>query len=186
MAELDDTQLMMAVRLGDAAAFKDLVDRNRRRAYFTALRFVGNRDEAYDLSQEAFIRIYRARERYDGSSPFHAWFHAIIRNLARNHIRKRSVRLRYAAENPPSREAFPSAPGSPERALAESEAKHAVWEAIERLSADHREIIILRHFEDRSYEEIAEILGIAAGSVMSRLYYARRRLRDLLGEEHEG
>jgi RNA polymerase sigma-70 factor (ECF subfamily) len=186
MAGLDDTQLMMAVKLGDAAAFKDLVERNRRRAYFAALRLVGNRDDAYDLSQEAFIRVYRARQRYDANSPFHAWFHAIIRNLARNHIRKRSVRRQYAVETRHSYASCTVALDSPEGAMVLGEAKEAIWAAIGRLSADHREIIVLRHFEDKTYEEIAGILGIAVGSVMSRLYYARKRLRDLLGGEHEG
>jgi RNA polymerase sigma-70 factor (ECF subfamily) len=74
---------------------------------------------------------------------------------------------------------------SPEVLVEADETRKAVWSAIEKLSYEHREIITLRHFEDMSYEEIAGLLGIPVGSVMSRLYYARKRLRDLLGEANE-
>jgi len=183
---LDDTQLMIEVQQGSTLAFKTLVDRHKKKAYYTALKLVGDPDDAYDLSQEAFIRVYNARRRYDGTHPFYAWFYTIIRNLARNYLRKRNVRYEYAVQTKQSRKGNLEASDSPECIVEADEAKKAIWAAIDKLSYDHREIIILRHFEDMSYEEIAEILGIAVGSVMSRLYYARKKLRDLLGETYEG
>jgi RNA polymerase sigma-70 factor (ECF subfamily) len=182
---LDDARLMVSVQQGDPMAFRLLVERYKKKAYYTALKLVGDPDDAYDLSQEAFIRVYNARRRYDGNSPFYAWFYAILRNLARNHLRKRSVRSEYAARTRRTRDQSLEVSDSPECIAEADEAKKAVWAAIEKLSYEHREIIILRHFEDMSYEEIAKLLGIAAGSVMSRLYYARKRLRELLGEEYE-
>jgi RNA polymerase sigma-70 factor (ECF subfamily) len=182
---LDDAQLMVAVQQGNPMAFRVLVERYKKRAYYTALKLVGDPDDAYDLSQEAFIRVYNARRRYDGTHSFYAWFYTIIRNLARNYLRKRSVRLWYAARTKRIHKRSHEVCDSPECILEADETKKAVWTAIGKLSFDHREIILLRHFEDMSYEEIAKLLGIAVGSVMSRLYYARSRLRDLLGEEYE-
>jgi len=184
-AGLDDTQLMIEVQQGDTLAFKALVDRHKKKAYYTALKLVGDPDDAYDLSQEAFIRVYNARRRYDGTYPFYAWFYTIIRNLARNYLRKRNVRFEYAVQTKQIRKGTIEVSESPEFIVEADESKKAIWAAIDKLSYDHREIIILRHFEDMSYEEIAEILGIAVGSVMSRLYYARKKLRDLLGEKYE-
>jgi RNA polymerase sigma-70 factor (ECF subfamily) len=182
---LNDARLMVAVQQGNPMAFNILVERYKKKAYFTALKLVGDPDDAYDLSQEAFIRVYNARRRYDGTRPFYAWFYTIIRNLARNHLRKRSVRLEYAAKARRIHKRSHEVSNSPECILEADETKKAVWAAIGKLSFEHREIIILRHFEDMSYEEIAKLLGIAVGSVMSRLYYARSRLRNLLGEEYE-
>jgi RNA polymerase sigma-70 factor (ECF subfamily) len=181
---LDDAQLMVAVQQGNPMAFRVLVERYKKKAYYMALKLVGDPDDAYDLSQDAFIRVYNARLRYDGTHPFYAWFYAILRNLARNHLKKRSVRLEYAARISRIYKKRPKVSASPECIVEADEAKKAVWGAIERLSYEHREIIVLRHFEDMSYQEIAEFLGIAVGSVMSRLYYARKKLQDLLGEEY--
>jgi RNA polymerase sigma-70 factor (ECF subfamily) len=182
---LDDSQLMVAVQQGNPMAFRVLVERYKKKAYYTALKLVGDPDDAYDISQEAFIRVYNARRRYDVTHPFYAWFYAILRNLARNHLRKRSIRLEYAVRTRRIRKQSLEVSDSPECIAEADEAKKAVWAAIGKLSYEHREIIMLRHFEDMSYEEIAKLLGIAVGSVMSRLYYARKRLRDLLGEEYE-
>ena len=181
---LDDAQLMDSVQQGNPMAFRVLVERYKKKAYFTALKLVGDPDDAYDLSQEAFIRVYNARRRYDKSHPFYAWFYTILRNLARNHLRKRSVRLEHAARIRRIRKRNMEVSGSPECIVEANETKKVIWAALEKLSYKHREIIILRHFEDMSYDEIAKLLGIAVGSVMSRLYYARKKLRDLLGEEY--
>jgi RNA polymerase sigma-70 factor (ECF subfamily) len=182
---LDDTQLMIEVQQGNTLAFKTLVDRHKKKAYYTALKLVGDPDDAYDLSQEAFIRVYNARRRYDKTHAFYAWFYTIIRNLARNYLRKRNVRVEYAVQTKQSSKGNLEVSESPEFLVEADEDKKAIWAAIDKLPYDHREIIILRHFEDMSYEEIAGILGIAVGSVMSRLYYARKKLRDLLGETYE-
>ena len=182
---MDDAQLMVSVQQGNPMAFKTLVERYKKKAYYTALRLVGNPDDAYDISQEAFVRVYNARRRYDRAQPFYAWFYTILSNLSRNHLRKRTIRLNYAVRTMRLRRRDPELYNSPEYILEADETKKAVWAAIGKLSFEHREIIILRHFEDLSYEEIAQLLGIAVGSVMSRLYYARKKLKDLLGGVYE-
>jgi RNA polymerase sigma-70 factor (ECF subfamily) len=185
LAGLDDAQVMVDVQHGDPAAFRILVERYKKRAYCLALKLVGDPDDAYDLSQEAFIRVYNARRRYDRRRPFYSWFYAILSNLAKNHVKKRAVRSQYAAEVRGAGEAQLDERESPEFIIEAGETRKAVWAAIEKLPYEHREIIVLRHFEDMSYEEIADLLGIPAGSVMSRLYYARKRLRELLGDAYE-
>lgn len=183
---MDDAQLMTAVQRGDPAAFRILVEKYKRRAYFLAVKLVGDSADASDLSQEAFIRVYNARRRYDRDRPFFSWFYAILSNLAKNHLRKRSVRSEYAAQMRSAADQALDERGAPDCIVEADETRRALWAAIEKLSFDHREIIILRHFEDMPYEDIAKLLGIPVGSVMSRLYYARKKLRELLGEAYEG
>jgi len=185
LSSLDDSELMIAVQKGKAMAFKVLVDRYKKKAYHIALGLVGDSDDAYDLSQEAFIRIYNARKRFDGSRSFFSWFYAILSNLAKNHIKKRSVRNEYANQVRKEYDPCADSASSPDILVESDEARRAVWTAIEKLSYDHREIIILRHFEDLPYDEIARLLGVPVGSVMSRLYYARRKLREILGDEYD-
>ena len=180
-----DSELMIAAQDGNAMAFKVLVERYKKKAYYVALGLVGYSDEAYDLSQEAFIRIYQAKRRYDRKRPFFSWFYAILSNLAKNHLKKRSVRAEYARQVKDEHDPRLNCSAAPDIIIESDETKEAVWAAIEKLSYDHREIIILRHFEDMSYEDIAGLLGIPAGSVMSRLYYARKKLREILGDEYE-
>jgi len=183
---LDDAQVMVDVQQGNPAAFRILVERYKKRAYYLALKLVGDPDDAYDLSQEAFIRVYNARRRYDRSRPFYAWFYAILSNLAKNQVKKRAVRSEYAAQVRGAGGTQLDERESPHFIIEADETRKAVWAAIEKLSYEHREIIVLRHFEDMSYDGIANLLGIPLGSVMSRLYYARKRLRELLGDTHEG
>ncbi len=183
---VDDAQLMTAVQRGDPAAFRILVEKYKRKAYFLALKLVGDSADAYDLSQEAFIRVYNARRRYDRDRPFFSWFYAILSNLAKNHLRKRSVRSEYAAQVRRAGDEALDESVAPDSIVEADETRKALWAAIEKLSFDHREIIILRHFEDMPYEDIAKLLGIPVGSVMSRLYYARKKLRELLGDAYEG
>lgn len=182
---MDDAQVMVDVQHGDPAAFRILVERYKKRAYYLALKLVGDPDDAYDLSQEAFIRVYNARRRYDQRRPFYSWFYAILSNLAKNHVKKRAVRSQYAAEVRGAGEAQLDERELPDFIVEADETRKAVWAAIEKLPYEQREIIVLRHFEDMSYEEIANLLGIPVGSVMSRLYYARKRLRELLGDAYE-
>lgn len=184
-AVADDSELMIAVKKGNQKAFRVLVERYKKKAYFIALGLVGDSDDAYDLSQEAFIRIYNARKRFDSGKPFFSWFYTILSNLSKNQIKKKSVRTDYARQAKEEYDPKMDNCTAPDALVEADESKAAVWAAIEKLSYDHREVIVLRHFEDMSYEEIAGLLGIPVGSVMSRLYYARKKLRDLLGDDYE-
>jgi RNA polymerase sigma-70 factor (ECF subfamily) len=159
---------------GDRAAFEPLVQRYMRRAATFALGWAGNHEDALDLSQEAFARAFRSIRRFDPERPFYPWFHRILRNLCINHIgRARHSREMQMEEGMTVCAGDPSPAERAERA----ELNRQVRAAIERLQPQDREIIILREFQDQSYAEIAEILQIPKGTVMSRLHNARRRLR---------
>lgn len=184
VAERTDEELLESIKAGDIHAFESLVKRYKKKAYYLALKLVGDPAEAKDISQEAFIRVYRARRRFDPNRSFFSWFFTILSNLAKNQLKKRKVRQEYSQNVQEEHKSTASSgrDSSPEYLMEADETREAVWHAIEKLSFEHREIIVLRHFEDLSYEEIAKALGIPVGSVMSRLYYARKKLKELLGD----
>ena len=179
-----DRPLVLRVRSGDRDAFGELVLKYMRRAYFTALGIVGSHDDAMDLSQDAFARAFRARRSLDPDRPFYPWFYQILRRLCFNHIRNqktRRARLEEAAGWLADRAGAQAAEAdlaSPRiRAhLARLEA------AIATLRPHEREVIVMREFEGLRYREIADLLGIPIGTVMSRLYAARKALAATLRE----
>jgi RNA polymerase sigma-70 factor (ECF subfamily) len=178
---------MRRCRRGSPEAFEVFVNRYMKNAYFIALGLVGNSEDAMDLSQEAFIRAYRNIKHLKPDRMFFPWFYQILKNLCISHLRKRRYRQAGSldAENCPE----PSATTdyfSPEVVAGRNELKDKVWQAIGKLDDKHREVIILRHFQNMSYEQIAEALFCNKGTVTSRLYYARKRLEELLSTEKGG
>lgn len=150
-----------------------------RRAYYSALGLVGNHDDALDLSQEAFIRAFRALPRFDVEQPFFTWYYRILRNLCLNHLRDRSK----FAEKTETALAQTADTGADPSVLAErNDLMERLWRAISFLKSEHREILVLKDIEGCSYQEIAARLGIPKGTVMSRLFSARRSLREHLGK----
>jgi RNA polymerase sigma-70 factor (ECF subfamily) len=178
-----DTALIESMKSGDKKAFRLLVERHKRMAYQTALGLVGNRDDAYDISQEAFLRAYRSASTYKPEQPFLPWFYTIIANLARTWLKRRTV-AKSRTVDIDDVHYLVSAEDSPESDLIKREEIERLRESIVKLSFDDREIITLYHFRNMSYDEIAELLNIPRGTVMSRLYYARKRLGGLMGAQH--
>lgn len=177
--ESSDDELVRRAQRGDRKAFGKLVERYMRRAYYSALGLVGSAEDAMDLSQEAFVRAFRARQTIDPERPFFAWLYQIIRRLCFNHTRDRRTRRRGidAAQNWLVDQAQSRNSGThPEQALAADEARRRVRDALELLSEKDREVLVLKEFEGLRYREIADVLQIPIGTVMSRLYSARRRL----------
>ena len=178
----DEPGLMGRARAGDREAFGLLVERYRRRAYSQALALVGSREDALDLSQEAFARGFRARHTLDPNRPFYAWLYQILRRLCFNFLRDARTRSRILAQEGRAwlvdrAQARTEDPGA---ALARAETGRRVAAAVEALPTHEREVLVLKEFEELKYREIAELVGIPVGTVMSRLYSARRRLADLL------
>jgi RNA polymerase sigma-70 factor (ECF subfamily) len=151
------------------------------RAYVAAFRWLGNREESRDACQEAAARVLRSAGGYDPAQPFYPWFYRILKNhcLDRLKGRRRNTEalseLRHTAEG----RVGPNVEGG---AMARERAQ-ALGAALERLPEDLREVIELRHFQDLSYEELARVLECPTGTVMSRLYRARKALRELLREQ---
>ena len=178
--EQDDNALVAQALKGRLSSFKELVSRYRNQAFFFARAMVGNPDDAYDLSQEAFIRVHRHLGKFDPEYSFKTWFFHILSNLCKNHLRHRKVKNRYTTPLEAVEGTAVSKTDRPDIAYQRNETQQRVWEAIEELPEKFKEIIILNHFEEMSYEQISRVLDIPHGSVMSRLYYARRKLREIL------
>ena len=157
--------------------FGTLVKQNMNRAYFTALGFVGSHDAALDLSQEAFIKAYKNFTKFDRKKKFFTWYYSILKNLCMNYIRDKKKRkenhfIEIENENL-------NADNVSEK-IESAEILSLMEKAIEELTFEEREVIILREFEGHSYKEISELLNIPIGSVMSRLFYARKKLAEKL------
>jgi len=182
--DLDDQELIERARKGSRWAFGQLVERYMRRAYFVALGFVGSPEDARDLSQEAFVRAYRNIKRFEKGRKFFTWYYQILRNLCFNHLKRRKRRDFLFSEIPEGEVLDFAAAGetSPERHLEEKELHEKLWQAIHSLSPLDREVIILKEFQNLSYKEMAEVLQCPLGTVMSRLYNARRHLAEKMKE----
>lgn len=182
------TELMLAAQGGDRGAFDRLVERHRGRAFRVASALVGSHDDAMELTQEAFLKVYRSRASFRAGEPFLPWFHRILRNTCfsflrgKGRLKARSVSAHAdGADDDEADYEIADASHAPGDGLLADERKTAFWSAFETLSARDREILALRHFQEQSYREIAHALSIPEGTVMSRLFHARRRLRESLG-----
>lgn len=175
--DAQEQALIRRCQEGDREAFAPLVLRYRQRATGFALAWTGSTEDALDLSQEAFARAFRAIRRFDLARPFYPWLHRILRNLCLNHL-SRAFRLREV----PLVAAWDRSDGAEgaDSLLEREEACRQVWEGIRRLGPRDREILILREFQGLTYAEIAVVLEIPRGTVMSRLHQARLRLRQEL------
>lgn len=184
-AVVDEAALVRRMQGGDAEAFGELVERHMRRAYLAALGLVGSSEDARDLSQEAFARAFRARRKLDPDRPFYAWLYQILRRLCFNFRRDRAVRARALAGAGwlADAAADAAAADNPARRLEREELRQRLSAAIEALPDREREVFALKEFEGLKYREIAELAAIPLGTVMSRLYAARKRLADALEGE---
>lgn len=180
-----ERELVRRARDGDTAAFGTLVEKYMRRAYYIALGMSGSHEDALDLSQEAFVRAFRARGTLDPDRPFYAWLYQIVRRLCFNNTRDKRTRTERIREARPwlvGRSEARHAGLDPARALEREEARDRVRRGIEALPERLREVLVLKEFEGLRYREIADLVGIPIGTVMSRLYTARRRLAEVLEE----
>ena len=157
--------------------FEMLVKQNMKRAYFSALGLLGSHDAAMDVTQEAFIRAYKNYKNYNNEKKFFTWYYRILKNLCLNFIRDKKRKNETEYIELKDSESSLSNPGmeTENKELAEK-----LQESLNELDIDDREVIILKEFEDHTYKEIAEILNIPVGTVMSRLFYARKKLADKL------
>ncbi len=173
----DDVFLLGRARQGDAAAFEAVVRRYQRRVYGVALRIVRSHDAADDVAQEAFVRAWRSLAGFELGRPFGPWVCKIAANLALNHVRSPRAREEGLAED--HQEERAPGPGPLELVL-DAEARRVLEAAVGELPAEQRAVFVLRVFEELSYAEIAEALGLSPGTVMSRLFRARERLARAL------
>ena len=180
-----DAELIRGASMGLAEAREELAHRYRGPAFVLALQLLGNRDDALDVAQEAMLRFFTTLGRLTPGRPVRPWLLAIVRNQARDLWRRQRVRRTEPIDGAGeglAAELIAHAP-NPEEAAGREELRRRVWRALSRLSEDHREIVVLRDFHGLSYEEIAHVLDIKIGTVMSRLHAARGQLRARLSED---
>ena len=179
-----EPDLIARARQGDEASWETLVRQHQEAAFRLAYLLVGDADEAEDVAQEAFIRAYRALERFDAARPFRPWLLSIAANLARN--RRRSVGRYWAALNRLLRaepERITNATDRVAQLSAQQMEAQALWQAVRRLDEPDQQVIYLRYFLEMSEAEAAGTLRIPPGTVKSRLHRALKRLRVVIERE---
>lgn len=176
----DDAQLIEATRAGDSEAFGRLVQRHQDRLYNSLFRVLGSAEDARDVVQDAFVQAYLKLETFRGAAAFYTWLYRIAFNLAMSHARKRrpTTSLEQARESF-GREPVDGQPG-PDAHMVRRERVQLVHAALAALSAESRQVLVLRELEGCRYDQIAEILELPVGTVRSRLFRAREQLREQL------
>lgn len=188
----DDHELVLAAQKGDPRAFEKLVERYQRKVYAVAFGMVRNRQDALDISQEAFIKVHRYLGNFQGSSSFYTWLYRIVVNLAIDHLRKGGKgppldyddRVRRDESNTAGDPSIlPSILGSnPSKSLGRKELLEHMQKALDALPPYHRAVIVMRELEGMSYKEMAKAMQVSKGTIMSRLHHARHKLQKLLEE----
>lgn len=177
-----EQSILERCKKGDKQAFEIIVKKYMKRAYFSALALTHSQDDALDLSQEAFVRAYKSMKNFNPEMKFFTWYYRILKNLFLNFRRDTSKIKNFTSEGYEVLELIEE-PSDNVRELVEANDLHNIlWENINQLEDSQREIIILKDFQDYSYKEISELLEIPIGTVMSRLFNARKNLKEKMCE----
>ena len=192
MAESDyssatDAKLVRAAQVGDTGAFEELVARHRDKIYARAYSMMRNEEAAIDLSQDAWIKGWQRLKQFQGDSSFSTWITRIVINLCLDELRKlkrhRTESLEELDEASGGVERqMPAVRVNPTERLERGELRQRIDRGLEQLSHEHRTVLILHEFEEMEYKEIAKVMDCSIGTVMSRLFYARRRLAAVLAD----
>lgn len=178
-SQLDEDECITRAQRGDVAAFSELVARFQDRIYRFLVRLTGSPDDALDLTQETFLRALQSVANWQADAQFTTWLFRIARNQALDLLR-RAQRVAFVELDETLSEQVPADTPTPEAALQARQRIEALEGALQRLSVEHREILLLRDIEDMAYEDIAEVLGISLGTVKSRIARARAGLLQLM------
>jgi len=186
-ARAEDPALVGAAKRGDMAAFEELVGRHRDKIYARAYSVVRNEEEAIDLSQEAWVKAWQRLRQFQGESSFSTWITRIVINLCLDHLRRRKRQptdsLDSINEDSGGVERYmPAVTVNPTERLERGELRARIDAAMDKLSHAHRTVLVLHEFEQMEYKQIAKTMGCSIGTVMSRLFYARRKLAALLAD----
>ena len=186
-----DAELVRRFKQGDQAAFASIVERYQDRVFTQSFRWMGDRQIAEEVSQDVFLALYKSLHNFRGDARLSTWIYRVVINHCKNRklYRKRRHTDRHEplegtrrSEDAPKRQLAADQPGT-DATTHQAEAASLVQEALQRLDPEQRRIIVLRDVQDLSYEEIAEILGLARGTVKSRLHRARSTMASILSEK---
>jgi RNA polymerase sigma-70 factor (ECF subfamily) len=183
----DDQELVRKAQKGDMGAFEELVARHRDKIYARALSMMRNEEEAIDLSQEAWVKGWQRLAQFQGESSFGTWMTRIVINLCldqlRKHKRQRTESIEAMDEESGGVERqMPVVTVNPTAGLERTELRNRIDKALAKLSYEHRTVLVLHEFEEMEYKEIAKAMECSIGTVMSRLFYARRKMAAILAD----
>src|SRR5262245_11092758 len=186
-SSISDEKLVRAAQRGDMPAFEELVGRHRDKIYARAFSMMRNEDEAVDLSQEAWVKGWQRLHQFQGESSFGTWMTRIVINLCldqlRKHKRQRTESIEEMTQESGGVERqMPVITVNPAAGLERGELRARIDRALGQLSYEHRTVLVLHEFEELEYKEIAKVMGCSIGTVMSRLFYARRKMAALLAD----
>lgn len=190
--QTEDAELVARCQRGDTAAFNELVTKYRNKVYATVYNLVRNEQDAWDLAQETFLKAWRNLDRFRGQSSFFTWLYRIATNVTIDWLRRKQIASGVEFDETlglkdiePGSATTPHGAPLPHQRLENDEIAARIDDALNKLSAEHRAVIVLREVEGLSYEEIAQATGCTVGTVMSRLFYARKKLQSLLRDVYE-
>lgn len=189
----EDFRLVALAQQGDMAAYNELVIRHQGKIYAMIRNMVRNDADAWDLSQDVFIKAWKALPGFEARARFSTWLFRISHNIVYDWVRKRKIESSGELNDEifnrdridSSAKTAPANIESPDQALSNSELRQKISGALEKLSPEHREVVILKDVQGLSYKEIADVMECTLGTVMSRLFYARQKLQTLLKDEYE-
>ncbi len=192
-ADVPELDLVKQAQAGNTEAFDQLVSRYRTRVFGMIYNMVHNEQDAWDLAQDSFLKAWKSIARFRGQSSFYTWIYRIVMNVTIDSLRKKQVRGGGAEfddaiqlkEIDPASRTVPHADALPHERMEHKEIRSRIEAAIAQLSPEHRAVILMKEIEDMQYHEIAESLGCSIGTVMSRLFYARKKLQNLLRDVYE-
>lgn len=183
--DAEDVRLMRLVARGDTSAFENLIERHQALVAGTAARMLGSNSDVEDIAQQVFIRVWKSARRYVPRAKFTTWLLKITRNLVFNELRRAKRRAQVPLQPEPGAEEVPlkdETNRAPDASLLEDELQRAIEEAIMQLPDSQRMALVLRRYEQLSYEQIAEVLDLSVPAVKSVLFRARTELRSRLSK----
>jgi len=189
-----DRELVARAQAGDRRAFRDLFERHHKRAFAVAYGVLKNKQDALDVVQEAFVKVHKHLPAFQGSSSFYTWLYRIVMNLAIDQLRRRKTARPVEFDDTALREGEMAdesimprmLDSNPRKTVIRRELMKRVEEALQTLPEYHRQVIVLREIEGMSYEEMAEALEVPKGTIMSRLFHARRKMQVALADYVDG
>ena len=192
-ADVSELDLVKRCQDGDSEAFDELVVRYRTRVFGMIYNMVHSEQDAWDLAQDSFLKAWKSIKRFRGQSSFYTWIYRIVMNVTIDWLRKKQIKAGGAEfddsiqlkEVDPASKTSPKPDSLPSEVMEQREIRGEIDKAIAQLSPEHRAVILMKEIDGMQYHEIAEALGCSIGTVMSRLFYARKKLQNLLRDCYE-
>jgi len=192
-ADVSELDLVRRCQADDTEAFDELVSRYRTRVFSMIYNMVHNEQDTWDLAQDSFVKAWKSIKRFRGRSSFYTWIYRIVMNVTIDWLRKKQVKgggvefddLTQLREVDPASKTVPKKEALPYETMERDEIRARIDKAIAQLSPEQRAVILMKEIENMQYHEIAETLGCSIGTVMSRLFYARKKLQNLLRDVYE-